>query len=452
MKENSLLYKTLFGVSIGIISLLIAASLASLAEFHFLMLHAISITLAILIVTIFFSIINLLIKSTNEIIENSKSFNHSKNGKISRNRFVRLAIDAVKNPILMLDDQKHLLIANKAARARFSIPKSGIRLEQFLRSPEILNLVDEAIISKSQKEFSWENFFPKISYEKVEISTFVVDGALRIILIISDESNMRKAEQMRVDFLANAGHELRTPLASIRGFLETIEHSAKDDKEAIARFIPIMSREAERMSRLINDILSLSKIELNEHIAPINNIDIIELVNNDIALSEPSSKKRNIKIKLLSDKKEALVIGDKDEIQQVILNLIDNAIKYGNENSEINIFETAPLGLKQAQDFTLKKWENSNSLTLLNPIESDAQFLALRFENFGKAIAPHFLPRLSERFYRVDDESAHIRGTGLGLAIVKHIVKRHNGGLYVETITNDKIAFSIIIPVIEGNK
>lgn len=447
MKESSLIYKIIFGLSILILSLLLASSLEVVFELPYLILHGISVFVAIFIVSLFFAIINLLINSTNEIIEKTNIVTYGKTGRISRNRFVRLAIDAVKNPILMLDSQKRLIIANKAARNRFAIPKSGIRLEQFLRNPEILNLVDEAIEAGGPRQMLMETYFPNVSFEKFEISTFVVDGAKRIILIINDETDMRKAEQLRVDFLANAGHELRTPLASIRGFLETIQHTAKDDKAAIERFIPIMSREAERMSRLINDILSLSKIELNEHIAPNTQIEIIEIINQAISTSEPQAKKSNNKIMVLSEIDKINAIADRDELQQIIINLIDNAIKYGTDGASINIIAKTFLNLNEAQDFALRNWQNSHGLSLTSALESNFGFALIRVENFGKAIAPHYLPRLSERFYRIDDESAHIRGTGLGLAIVKHILKRHNGGFYVETMPNEKIAFSIIIPM-----
>ncbi len=445
MNENTIIYKVIFGFFIGLISILIAASLGAIFEIPFLLLHGISVFIAIFIVTLFFAIINLLKQSTEEIIEKDKAIINYKTGRISRNRFVRLAIDAVKSPILLLDAQRHVLIANKAARARFSIPKSGIRLEQFLRNPEVLKLVDEAIKEGNAKQILWESYFPTISFERVEISTFVVDGAIRIILIFNDETDMHKAEQMRVDFLANAGHELRTPLASIRGFLETIQDSAKDDKAAIERFLPIMSREAERMSRLINDILSLSKIELNEHISPETQIDLIEIINSAIITSEPQAKKNNNEINLFSENEKLNAIADKDELQQIILNLIDNAIKYGNKDCSINIYARQFSNLVAAQEYALRNWLGSNYSTITSAQETANNFALIRVENYGKAIAAHYLPRLSERFYRIDDESAHIRGTGLGLAIVKHIVKRHNGGFYVETIKNEKIAFTIIL-------
>lgn len=367
-------------------------------------------------------------------------------GRISRQRFARAAIDAISYPILILDGGLRLIIANKNAAKRFGIKNYGIRLEAFLRDPQILQMVESAIADRSPKQFIIEHHFPNQIFDRIDISTFEYENELRIIIIFTDETEMRKAELVRVDFLANAGHELRTPLASIRGFLETMQNSAKGEYDAHERFLPIMSREAERMQRLIEDIFSLSRIEFNEHVPPNKKIDFINMAEFSANAIEPSIKLRGQSIKILKPPHELIAIADNDELQQVFANLIENASKYGKMDSQITFEILGDLSLEEAKSHANNKWPNSNSLSLHLPDDSEGKYVFARIENVGKGIQARYMPRLSERFYRIDDESAHIRGTGLGLAIVKHIIKRHCGGLFIESVENEKTAFSIIIP------
>lgn len=445
--QKSTTYKLLLAIFIIILAIILEISMASNVELPQEMIASIAIIVSTIISFGFFEIIVRLSKPLEDDFNAPIEKKPETFGRISRQRFARAAIDAIDSPILILDGNLRLLIANENAKKRFSINVFGARLEAFMRDPLILKMVESALNDKMPKQFIWEHYFPNQIFDRVDISTFEYENELRIIIVFTDETEMRKTELMRVDFLANAGHELRTPLASIRGFIETMQSSAKDDYGAFERFLPIMSREAERMHRLIEDIFSLSKIEFNEHVAPSTQIDFTNTAEFSINASEPYLKARNQKIKFSKPKINLPAIADSDELQQVFTNLIENASKYGDEKSEI-IFEIDGIfTLDEAKKHGLSKWENSHSLSLNIPEETGKRYVFARVENHGKGISARYMPRLSERFYRIDDESAHVRGTGLGLAIVKHIIKRHCGALFVESVENKMTSFSIAIPI-----
>lgn len=363
----------------------------------------------------------------------------------TRHRFVRAAIDTILSPIIIIDAEGRAIAVNKAAHKRFSRVKLNEKIDFFIRDPKLLAAIDRSQMQSIPVQINLEHYFPDPKFDKVEISTFEIDGRRRTIIMFVDETDLRRAEQLRVDFLANAGHELRTPLASIRGFLETLTDGAKTDKKALERFLPIMSREAERMNRLINDILSLSKIEMNEHVAPKEIINATEALEYALAAIESANCENEIVYD--SAKCACNVCGDSDELQQVFINLIENAIKYGQPKSKVKIEAHCNIDYANIGQFANRKWENSSGLALLMPTDVNRKYTIFRIENCGKGIKAKYMTRLSERFYRIDDESAHIRGTGLGLAIVKHIIRRHLGGFYVESDEKSLTAFSFAIPV-----
>ena len=213
---------------------------------------------------------------------------------------------------------------------------------------------------------------------------------------------------MRVDFVANASHELRTPLSALLGFIETLQGPAAEDYDAQKRFLAIMHEQAARMTRLVEDLLSLSRIEMNEHLVPTSHISIASILNNLIQSLELKAAARSITMELRLGGSGQEVVGDSDELLQVFQNLIDNALKYGRPNSTVTI-STGPS----------------------SRIRSG---LAISVSDQGDGIPRMHLPRLTERFYRVDTaRSRRLGGTGLGLAIVKHIVNRHRGFLEIDS-------------------
>jgi two-component system phosphate regulon sensor histidine kinase PhoR len=252
---------------------------------------------------------------------------------------------------------------------------------------------------------------------------------------------------MRADFLANASHELRTPLASLSGFIETLRGHAREDEAARDRFLAIMAAQADRMSRLIADLLSLSRIELNEHIAPSGVVDLNQSVRDVLDAMGPLARGGGPRIESrLAKDGAAEVQGDRDQIIQVVQNLVDNAVKYAGPDGHVTI-ET--FGEVELDALTALRRANGSRLTLLGPEHApEERFGMLAVTDSGPGIARENLPRLTERFYRVEGQKSGERsGTGLGLAIVKHIINRHKGGLAVESALGEGTTFTALFPI-----
>jgi two-component system phosphate regulon sensor histidine kinase PhoR len=267
------------------------------------------------------------------------------------------------------------------------------------------------------------------------------------LVSLRDETEFRRSERTRADFLANASHELRTPLASLTGFIETLRGHARDDAVARDRFLAVMQVQAERMRRLIDDLMSLSRIELGEHIPPAGELDLAVAVIDVLDALAPLALERGASFEpMLPPVGEATVTGDRDQILQVAQNLAENAIKYSPPGGAITVrLET---GLEAAA-CAAPKAASTSHLNLLTPDHAVGQlYVALRVQDQGPGIARGNLPRLTERFYRVEGQkSGDHTGTGLGLAIVKHIVNRHRGGLTVESAEGRGAAFTAYFPM-----
>ncbi len=256
-----------------------------------------------------------------------------------------------------------------------------------------------------------------------------LDGAVGL-LILDDITALKRTEQMRADFIANAGHELKTPLAALIGFTETLLGPARDDAAARERFLTIMHEQARRMARLVDDLLSLSRIELNEHVAPTGLVALAPVIEEVARSLELRAADRGIHIvcKLAPNLPE--VHGDRDELVQVFQNLIDNAIKYGRPNTEVTV--TGSLGPG----------------TVSGAASSQVR---VAVTDQGEGIAGEHLPRLTERFYRVDTaRSRELGGTGLGLAIVKHLVNRHRGRLEIASRPGRGSSFTVSLRAAAG--
>ena len=250
-----------------------------------------------------------------------------------------------------------------------------------------------------------------------------------VLVLLMDMTLQRNLEKVRRDFVANVSHELRSPLTSLAGFIETILDNDIQDYETLIRFLKIMDEEAKRMARLIDDLLSLSRVEVDEHIVPSEIVPLLEVVRSVIHSLEDRAKRREMRIDFLdnrqTDSANLFMYGYADEINEVFHNLIDNAIKYGFETTSIIVHVNA-----QRDDHVI-----------------------ISVSNFGDQIAEKHLSRLTERFYRVDKaRSRQIGGTGLGLAIVKHIVNRHRGFLSVKSLSEGKTTFTVELPIINGSE
>jgi two-component system phosphate regulon sensor histidine kinase PhoR len=335
-------------------------------------------------------------------------------------------VERLPDPLIVLAADRGVRRANAAARAAFGTDMSAV-----LRHPGLRAAIDRAyaMATPQSAELSLQAPIPR----EVQASVITLDPPLadggQAMVVLSDRTRERAVERMRADFVANSSHELRTPLASLIGFIETLRGPAADDPPAQARFLAIMAEQAERMNRLIDDLLSLSRIELIEHQPPAEAVDMADLVAAIAAGFEPRVQQRRIKLELSLADGLPEVVGDADQLAQVVQNLLDNAVKYGREGGIVRVAtQTPPAGAR---------W----------PVRPGVVFSVA---DDGQGIPREHVPRLTERFYRVDKgRSRAVGGTGLGLAIVKHIVNRHRGQLRIESEEGRGSVFQIWLPAVE---
>ncbi len=341
-----------------------------------------------------------------------------------------------------------LVFANRAARDLFRIYRPDVRLITAIRNPQIIELVEEALFGGVGGDTTFETGAAQDRSWTAVASPLAPApwGASMALLILRDQTDLRRAERMRADFLANASHELRTPLASLSGFIETLRGPARDDVAAREKFLGIMQAQAERMSRLIDDLMSLSRIELNEHIAPLGRVDLSGAVTDVTDALMPVVKAKGVSFAWSPPGRDRVVVeGDRDQIIQVVQNLVDNAVKYTPAGGVIGIEISAPV----EGDAPPPRDPEATRLPLLTPEHRvGGAYALLRVSDQGPGMPRDALPRLTERFYRVEGQkSGDKSGTGLGLAIVKHIVNRHKGGLAAETVLGRGSTFSVWLPL-----
>ena len=355
-------------------------------------------------------------------------------------------------PVIVIAGSGKVEDANPEARKFLGLGNDVVHLSGVLRQPEILEAVSSALRGESVQPVEYSTMAPVESHVRAFIAPLgqgdASDSERRAMLVLTDETSIKRADRMRADFLANASHELRTPLASLAGFIETLMGHAKDDPDARDRFLSIMFDQTERMQRLINDLLSLSRVEMDEHVAPVGTVEPSVVVEDVISFLRPQIDKQNITVDQSLDR-AARAIADRDQLTEVVQNLVENAIKYGGQDARIGVTVTGAVSRDEAERPPLGLGQGSSRLTLAAPkVEADSQYVAIRVQDDGKGIQRRDLPRLSERFYRVDGQkSGPKEGTGLGLAIVKHIVNRHRGGFTVESAPGVGSVFSIFLPV-----
>lgn len=344
------------------------------------------------------------------------------------------------------DGHRRIVLANAAARAAFRLSGDAPMLVAAIRRPELLEIVDAGLISEEPGEAVFE-LDERMLHAFVRPLDRSADGHLQVLLSVRDETDARRNERMRADFLANASHELRTPLASMTGFIETLRGHAKDDPEAQDRFLGIMAVQADRMGRLIADLMSLSRIELNEHVPPEGDADLAGVAADVIDAVAPLAQAAKVRIELTSPSDgSALVPGDRDQLVQVVQNMVDNALKYSPAGGVVGV-EIAPrLSADQAVE---ARGPAAARLSLLTPSHApNALYVAVSVSDQGPGIEREHLPRLTERFYRAPGQKSGERsGTGLGLAIVKHILNRHRGGLAVESAPGRGARFIAYLPM-----
>ncbi len=328
----------------------------------------------------------------------------------------RVLLDQLPIPVMLLDDDERVLFVNRSMRDVLGPGLDRKRASSVLRNPDVL-----AAIAEARHGFATDVPFslpvPIERHYQAYAARISVSPSVTALLL-HDLTVVKRSEQLRADFIANASHELRTPLAAVSGFIETLRGHARHDETARDQFLDIMTVEAARMRRLIDDLLSLSRIEMNEHVKPEGRIGLESVVRQAAAALRPLAAQDGIAVTVEAQPGLPPVIGEQDELAQLFQNLIHNAIKYGRERGKVQV----TIG------------------------QSDGQvFAAVRDD--GEGIAPSAIPRLTERFYRVDVKRSRERGgTGLGLAIVKHIISRHQGRLSIESKPGEGSVFTVFLP------
>jgi two-component system phosphate regulon sensor histidine kinase PhoR len=336
----------------------------------------------------------------------------------------RAVVDAIFDPALVLDGFGNVIHHNASLPELFPRIQIGQPISRSSRSPELLEAIDRV----RDKECILVDIEERVPVQRRVCAIVTALGGDRDpspaqLIVFRDISDQEKLAQMRADFVAHASHELRTPLASLRGFIETLQGPARDDSQARDRFLAIMAEQAARMTRLIDDLLSLSRIEMHAHLPPRDAIDLNNVVDLVIQSLEPEARSVDVAMELDPLPGTALVRGDRDELIQVFQNLVQNAIKYGRRGGRVVVHlarEPASTGRPSR--------------------------IRVAVSDDGPGIARDHLPRLTERFYRVNVAMSRDKGgTGLGLAIVKHIVARHRGTLDIASTVGQGSTFAVLL-------
>ena len=330
---------------------------------------------------------------------------------------IAAVLGALDAPALLLSARETVKLQNRAAEAIFGPIPQGSDLAGRIRTPGILDMVRDAIGSGQPRETEHAERLPSETVYVVRIAPLAGPTTEPLwLLTFRDVSQARRIDRMRSDFIANASHELRTPLASLRGFIETLQGPARNDLKAHERFLAIMHEQATRMSRLVDDLLSLSRLELRSNLAPDQTVDFVPLLGHVRDSLQPLANDLGVEIALALPAHPVTVAGDRDELVEVFENLLENACKYGQEGKRVDVALSGGQGA---------------------PVE-------LSVTDYGPGIPPEHVPRITERFYRVNVEASRSKkGTGLGLAIVKHILTRHKARLVVKSEVGKGTVFTV---------
>lgn len=342
-------------------------------------------------------------------------------------------LQALSDPTLLVDADRRIVTANAAARDLFAVPLVGGLILSYIRQPEAAAAVEQGLQAvaegKSIEPIEARMLHATASQDtvlQVRISPLAPDLGLRAMMVtLRDISQVEEAEQQRRDFVANVSHELRSPLTVLTGFIETLRGPARDDPEARQQFLDIMDREAQRMTRLVSDLLSLSRVEAEERVRPRQLVSLTDILTAVLAALSHQLDEAELRVTVDAPPALPLIPGDRDQLMQVFHNLIENAVKYGVSGGKIDV-----------------------SLSNIGPVPGLAgEALCVEVRDYGDGIAPIHVPRLTERFYRIDGHrSRAMGGTGLGLAIVKHIVNRHRGRFTIRSKQGEGSTFTILLP------
>jgi two-component system, OmpR family, phosphate regulon sensor histidine kinase PhoR len=345
---------------------------------------------------------------------------------------VNAVVAGMPDPAVLLDRAGRVIHLNAAA-AQLAPALRKNELAQFaLRSPEIITALREAIATTEPRRASYLDHVPVDRWMELIITPVPMPTLLGgvdkcMLMTFHDQTPIRRVEEMRADFVANASHELRTPLAALSGFIDTLQGPAKDDAKARERFLAIMHTQATRMARLIDDLLSLSRVELSAHVRPDTLVDIVPIIRQVADGLEPLARDRQVVVDFNLPDTAIQIAGDREELLRLFENLIENALKYGASGGKVVVSLSSAVSAEGAPE------------------------IRVMVRDFGPGIAPEHLPRLTERFYRVDvGDSRAQGGTGLGLSLVKHILNRHRGRLLIESVPKNGATFTACFPQVKS--
>ncbi|UYN99272.1 MAG: GHKL domain-containing protein [Devosia sp.] len=339
-------------------------------------------------------------------------------------------IEALSDPALVIDRRGEVSCRNAAATRQYPSLQPGRVLTLVLRNPELMAAVEATVRTGEVRSFQLHETLPSETWDRVTVSPlrlpgrdWVGDNNRQLLITFQSLTEFKRVESMRSDFIANASHELRTPLASLMGFIDTLLGPAAKDSAARDKFLGIMRGQADRMSRLIDDMLSLSRIEMHQHVRPTGSVDLSALLREVREGLQTQAQAAEIEVILNLPEGQAVVSGDRGQLYEVFENLLDNAMKYGATGQSVEI--------------------------TLTPVQRAGFAHLVSVVDHGPGVEPEHVPRMTERFYRIDAESSRKKkGTGLGLAIVKHIIQRHRGQMVIRSRANpgEGLRVEVLLP------
>lgn len=347
---------------------------------------------------------------------------------VERRADIEAFVEALGDPALVLDRRGGVLHRNAAAERQYPGLAEGRAITLVLRNPDLVAAIETSLRTGEPRSFELHETVPAETWDKVTVaplrcfsSDWQDNDARQLLVTFQGLTELKRVDAMRSDFIANASHELRTPLASLIGFIDTLLGPASKDAAAREKFLGIMRGQADRMSRLIDDLLSLSRIEMHQHVRPTGSVDLSALLREVREGLQTQAKAAEIEVVFSVLQTPALVTGDRSQLYEVFENLLDNAIKYGAGGKTVEV--------------------------TLSAIDRPGARYQVSVTDHGPGVEPEHVPRMTERFYRIDAEASRKKkGTGLGLAIVKHIVQRHRGQISIRSRPGEGLRVDVLLP------
>lgn len=339
----------------------------------------------------------------------------------------RTIVDAMADPTVVIDQVGTVLYLNPLLADLFPRARTGFSISLVSREPALLQLIQDMQMDAKRAVVQLHDRVPIIRKLTAIVTPLAVEervtGAPAFLIVFRDLTDQERHAQLRADFVANASHELRTPLASLKLIIETLQGAGRDDLERKEKFLGMMAAQADRMTQLIDDLMSLNRVEMRAHLSPRDSVDLTDLIDQVAETLSPLADSQGVDLQIVDAPDRITVRGDRDELSQLFLNLIQNAIRYGRKGGHVTVsFNQLKEGADRAP-------------------------VAVSVMDDGIGIPEEHLPRLTERFYRVSAVASREKGgTGLGLAIVKHIVSRHRGELIIESKLGTGSTFTVTLP------